>query len=174
MKRILTFISVFALLLTACEGPQGPPGFDGLPGPQGPQGPAGQDGGIFVAQSFETPPLDFTSSNGYENTIAYPDDIEILDTDMILVYLLWDENPDVWRLLPQTIYTDSGEFQYNFQDNFTDVSIFLDAPSSFDFGTLLPGDTLDQFFRVVVLPVDLVNSQDIDVNNFNEVMNFVQ
>jgi len=50
MKRILSFMTVFALLLTACEGdpgPPGPPGFDG------------QDGVNIVGQAFEIV-LDFT------------------------------------------------------------------------------------------------------------------
>ncbi|MBT8245895.1 MAG: dihydrolipoamide dehydrogenase [Winogradskyella sp.] len=165
MKRTLTLISVLTLLLTACEGPQGPPGFDGFDG---------QDGVNFVGQSFEVGPLNFTSSNGYENTVDFPENVFIGEDDMLLAYLLWDENPDTWRLLPQTIYTSTGEFQYNFQDNFDNVSIFLDAPASFDFSTLLPGDTENQFFRIVILPIDLINSENINVNDFNSVMNYVE
>lgn len=162
MRRILSFISVFTLLLTACEGDPGPPGLDG------------QNSINIVAQSFETNELDFLPENSFENTIPYPENIEILDTDMILVYLLWNEDPDNWRLLPQTIYTETGEFQYNFQDNFTGVSIFLDAPANFDFDTLLPGDTLNQIFRVVILPVDLVNNNNIDIGNYQEVIEYIQ
>ena len=53
MKRILSFITVFALLFIACEGPQGPPGFDGFDGQDG------QDGGLIVSSAFEIV-LDFT------------------------------------------------------------------------------------------------------------------
>ncbi len=53
MKRILSLISVFALLLTACEGPQGPPGFDGFDG---------QDGGLIVSSAFEIE-LDFIAED---------------------------------------------------------------------------------------------------------------
>lgn len=159
MKRIITFISVFALLLTACEGDPGPPG---------------QNGVNFVGQSFKTSELDFISENNYEQTVEFPNNIEVLDGDMLLVYLLWDENPDMWRLMPQTIYTDSGEFQYNYQDNFNNVTIFLDAPASFDFNSLSSGDTLNQVFRVVILPVDFIDSNTIDINNYGEVMGYVQ
>jgi hypothetical protein len=161
MKRIFSFISVFALLLTACEGDPGTPGFNG------------QNGVNFVGQSFETDPLDFFAENGYEQVVDFPVNIEILEGDMILVYLLWSQNPDTWRLLPQIIYTDNGQFQYNFQDNFDNVSIFLDAPSNFDFNSLQPNDTLNQTFRIVVLPIAFINSSDLDVNNFNEVMKFI-
>lgn len=166
MKKVpFLFIMAFAFVIHSCEGPSGPPG---------PIGPVGPSGGVFVAQSFETNGLDFTAANNYENLVIIPNNIDVLPTDMILVYLLWDENPDVWRLLPQTIYTSTGEFQYNFDFSFGDVLIFLDAPPGFDFGTLLPGDTLDQFFRVVVLPVDLLENNNIDVTNYAEVMQYVK
>ncbi|NRB59125.1 MAG: dihydrolipoamide dehydrogenase [Winogradskyella sp.] len=165
MKRIFSFIAVFTLLLTSCEGPQGPPGLDGL---------NGLNGVNFVGQSFETDPLDFFVENNYEQLIIIPNNVEVLETDMILVYLLWDENPDIWRLLPQTIYTDNGEFQYNYDSSFGDVRIFLDAPAEFDFDSLSAADTLNQIFRVVVLPVDLINSNQIDINNYDDVVNYVQ
>ncbi len=42
MKRILSLITVFTLLFTACEGD---------PGPQGPQGPPGQTGATGIPSS---------------------------------------------------------------------------------------------------------------------------
>lgn len=162
MRKIASLVFALTFLITSCEGEQGPPGFDG------------QDGVNFVGQSFETLPLDFTANNSFEQSVLFPKNIEIDDDDMVLVYLLWDENPDTWRLLPQTIYTDSGEFQYNFQDNFTDVTIFLDAPSDFDFNTLLSGDTLNQVFRVVVLPIEYISRNNLDITNYDDVMEYVQ
>ncbi|WP_225037149.1 dihydrolipoamide dehydrogenase [Winogradskyella sp. SM1960] len=162
MRKIASLVFALTFLITSCEGEQGPPGFDG------------QDGVNFVGQSFETLPLDFTANNSFEQLVLFPENIEIDDDDMVLVYLLWDENPDTWRLLPQTIYTDSGEFQYNFQDNFTDVTIFLDAPSDFDFNTLLSGDTLNQVFRVVVLPIEYISNNNLDITNYDDVMEYVQ
>ncbi|MBF8149944.1 dihydrolipoamide dehydrogenase [Winogradskyella sp. F6397] len=162
MRKIASLVFALTFLIISCEGEQGPPGFDG------------QDGVNFVGQSFETLPLDFTANNSFEQSVLFPENIEIDDDDMVLVYLLWDENPDTWRLLPQTIYTDSGEFQYNFQDNFTDVTIFLDAPSDFDFNTLLSGDTLNQVFRVVVLPIEYISSNNLDITNYDDVMEYVQ
>ena len=43
MKRTLSIITLFSILLTACVGDPGPPGFDGLDG---------QDGGLIVADAF--------------------------------------------------------------------------------------------------------------------------
>ena len=166
MKRILSFISVFALLLTACEGdpgPQGPPGFDG------------QDGVNFVGQSFERT-LNFTSTNNFQETVEVPLNIELLESDMVLVYRLVDviDGFDVWKLLPETIYTnDGGEFQYNFEHNFDFVTIYIDAPSTFNFNSLLDGDRLNQTFRVVILPIDFINSTNLDINDYNAVMEFL-
>lgn len=161
MKRLITFISVFALLFTACEGPQGPPGFDGV---------------NFVGQSFERT-VNLIDPE-YRAEILIPSGIELFESDMVLVYHLIDTDDDgfdIWRLLPDTVYTDDGqEFQYNFEHNFDFVDVFIEAPSTFDFNSLLPGDTIDQTFRVVILPVDFINSENINVSDFNSVMSYVE
>ncbi len=167
MKRILSLITVFTLLFTACEGD---------PGPQGPPGLNGQDGVNFVGQSFERT-INFTSTNDYIVDIEIPLDIELLETDMVLVYRFLGQIDgfDVWKPLPETVYTDDGgEFQYNFEHNYDFVTIYLNAPSTFDFNSLLDEDRLDQIFRIVVLPVDFVNSTDIDLNNYNDVVQYLQ
>lgn len=164
MKRILTLISVFALLLTSCEGPQGPPGFDGL------------DGVNFVGQSFERT-VDFIAPE-FRAEIQIPTNIELFESDMVLAYHLIETDADgfdVWRLLPDTVFTDDGQlFQYNFEHNFDFVDIFIEAPSTFNFNSLLPGDTLDQTFRIVILPIDFINSVDLNLSDFNSVMNYVE
>ena len=164
MKRILTLISVFVLFITACEGPQGPPGFDGF------------DGVNFVGQSFERT-VDFVAPD-YRVEIEIPLDIELFESDMVLVYhLIGVDNDgfDIWRLLPDTVFPQNGgQFQYNFEHNFDFVDIFIEAPSTFDFNTLLSGDTLGQTFRVVILPVDFINSVDLNLNDLNSVMNYVE
>ncbi|MHA7844477.1 MAG: dihydrolipoamide dehydrogenase [Winogradskyella sp.] len=167
MKRILSFITVFALLLTACEGDPGPPG---------PPGQNGQNGVNFVGQSFERN-INFTSTNNYIVDLEIPLDIELLETDMVLVYRFLGQIDgfDVWKPLPETVYTDNGgEFQYNFEHNYDFVTIYLDAPSTFDFNSLLDEDRLDQIFRIVVLPVDFINSYDININNYDDVSQYVQ
>ena len=168
MKRIFYLIPVFALLLlTSCEGPQGPPGFDGFDG---------QNGVNFVGQSFERT-FNFTAANNYQETFEIPLDIELFESDMVLVYRLVGQSGgfDIWRLLPETVYTDDGgEFKYNFEHNFDFVTYYIEAPSTFDFNTLLDGDRLDQTFRTVILPVDFVNSNNLDINDFTEVMKHVQ
>lgn len=156
MKKLISFLFVTALLLTACEGPQGPPG---------PPGFDGEDGGLIVAQSFEIE-VDFTSANGYQIVEDYG--FTVLDSDVTLVYILWDEtngNP-IWRLIPQIVEFDQGQLQYNFDFTSQDVSIFLDG--TIDFGLLGAEWTQNQVFRVVVIPADNVGA--IDVNNFEAVL----
>jgi hypothetical protein len=154
MKRILSLITVFTLLLTACEGPQGPPGFDGL------------DGEIIASSAFEIE-VDFNDANNYEFIEAYG--FEVLPSDVTLVYILWetDNGQDIWRLLPQTVYlNDDSTLVYNFDFTQSDVRFFLDGTT--DFGTLDNVWTQDQVFRVVVVPAD--NIDGVDVSDINAVL----
>ena len=149
MKRILSFTTVFILLLTACEGPQGPPGFDGFDG---------QDGEIIASSAFEIE-LDFTDANNYEFIEAYG--FEVLPTDVTLVYILWEtlNGQDVWRLMPQTVQFDDGNLVYNYDFTQTDVRFFLEGTTNF--ATLDNTYTLGQVFRVVVVPADNVGRVDL-------------
>lgn len=167
MKKLsLSIITILAILITSCTGDPGP------------QGPPGVDGVTIVGQSFERT-VDFLPSNNYEQYIQIPTSIELFPTDMTLVYILWELDPvtgnDVWRLIPQTVFTDSGEvFQYNYDYSFDEVRLFIDAPVNFDFNSLSTAATLNQTFRVVVLPVDFVNSRNLNVNDYNEIKNYIQ
>lgn len=160
--KYITILFALAITLTACDGPQGPPGFNGA------------DGVNVTAISFERT-VDFFAPD-YEVLIDYPADVTVFPNDMTLVYILWDEVRgnngglvDVWRLLPQTVYTNFGEFQYNYDATNGDARIFIDAPASTDLNQLVAADISNQTFRVVILPVEL-QSSDLDVFNYEEVM----
>jgi hypothetical protein len=157
MRRILSFISVFALLLTACEGDPGPPGLDGL---------NGLDGVNIVAQSFEIV-LDFTEENDYSFIEEYGPNFNILDSDVTLVYISWevDNGQDIWRLLPQTEYFEDGNLVYNYDFTPVDVRFFLDG--TVDFASLDSSYTQEQVFRVVVVPAD--NIGRLDLSDFEAV-----
>ena len=151
MKRILTLISVFALFLTACEGPQGPPGFDGE---------------IIASSAFEIV-LDFTAQNNYE--FIEPYGFNVLPTDVTLVYIEWevDNGESIWRLLPQNIFFDNGTvLVYNFDFTQQNVRFFLDGTTDFD--TLDTVWTQNQAFRVVVVPADNVGR--FDYSDFDAVV----
>ncbi|WP_340155640.1 dihydrolipoamide dehydrogenase [uncultured Winogradskyella sp.] len=170
MKKLLSFITVFTLLLTSCTGEQGPPGFDGYDGQDG------LDGVNFVGQSFERT-IHFTSANNYQESIEIPIDVALEETDMVLVYHLRGQLDgfDIWKSLPETIYINSTEqFQYNFEHNYDFVTIFIESHPTFDFNLLLDDERFDQTFRIVVLPVDFVNSSNLDVNNYDDVMQYIQ
>ncbi|WP_407557578.1 dihydrolipoamide dehydrogenase [Winogradskyella sp. 4-2091] len=164
MRHILSIITVFALLLTSCTGEQGPPGFDGY------------DGVNITGQSFERT-IDFTFNNSYQETVEIPLDIDLYESDMVLVYHLRGQvdGYDVWKALPETVYVNSTEeFQYDFEHNFDFVTIFIESHPTFDFNLLLDEERINQTFRIVVLPVDFVNSSNLDINDYDAVMEFVE
>lgn len=172
MKQIkLVLGSMLSLFILACEGPAGPPG---PPGFDGFDGLDGQDGVNILGQVIEIEG-DFTAQNDYSIFFDFPQTIEVFESDVVLVYILWDQTEDgngdpvdIWRLLPQTRLLEQGILQYNFDHTFFDVSIFLE--SDFDLGTLQAGDTDNQIFRIAVLPADFAQGSKLDTSNLNAVM----
>lgn len=154
MKKIIAlFLIIAAVSFQACEGPMGPPGIDGQDG---------QDGVNIVAEVFEVE-ADFTATGNFGFVDPYG--FEILPSDKVLVYKLFgqDEERDVWRLLPQTIYLPQGIFSYNFDFTTLNYSVFLEG--NFDLNTLAPEWTDGQIFRVVIVPADFIDSR-IDYSNY--------
>ena len=172
MKKASLFLGAFlALFLVSCEGPEGPPGFDGLDGRDGIDG---QDGVNILGKVIDIEGT-FSTENDYRILFEFPQTIEVFETDVVLVYLLWEQTEDgngeavdVWRLMPQTRILDQGLLQYNFDHTFLDVSLFLEA--DFDLATLAAGDTDNQVFRIAVLPAEKISGSKIDRSNINAVM----
>ncbi len=156
MKRsIIPFLFILSLL--ACEGPQGPPGFDGL------DGLPGDEGFVFEYE------LNFTSPD-YSALLELPTDFNMLDSDVILVYFLWEvteDNVEVWRQLPQTLYFNDGILEYNYDWTKFDASVFLDGTVNLDG---LGADLTDNWIaRVVVVPALFSGRADIDYSDYNQV-----
>lgn len=177
MKKIKILLGIVAVALTfSCEGPQGPPGFDGLDGLDGRDG---QDGVNILGQVIEIEGT-FAAENEYAIFFEFPQTVEVFESDVVLVYLLWEQvdDPDggdpidVWRLLPQTRILDQGLLQYNFDHTFRDVNIFLE--SDFDLSTLQAGDTDNQVFRIAVVPTEFSEDPSVDVSDINSVMGAMQ
>ncbi|MFD2588244.1 collagen-like protein [Croceitalea marina] len=173
MQKIKLLLGSLAVIFfMSCEGPQGPPGFDGL---NGLNGLDGQDGVNILGKVVEVQGT-FSAANDYTISYEFPDTIEVFESDVVLVYLLFEQvddpnggDPiDVWRLLPQTRILDQGLLQYNYDHTFFDVNIFLE--SDFDLTTLPAGDTDDQIFRIAVVPAEFGEDNNIDVSNLNAVM----
>jgi len=158
MKNIfLLFAITGSLIFSSCEGDQGPQGAPGI---------------NILGQVFEVT-VNFTAGNDFSRLVTIPSNVEVFESDVILVYWLEDVVPDgaggtldVWSQLPQTIYLDGGgSFQYTFNHTFIDVLLFLQG--DVDLSTLGSGFTIDQVFRIAVVP-----SEFADVNlSMEQIMN---
>ena len=156
MKKLLSLILI-ASTIVACSSD----------GEVGPPGPPGQDGVNIVGQAFEIE-ADFNDPD-YSVFADIPSTIEVLESDVVLVYWLElvDDGTDVWNLIPQTIYFEDGEFQYNYNHTDFDVNIYLQG--NIDLGTLGERYTQDQIFKIVVLPVDYAQDNNLDVSDYQSV-----
>jgi len=157
MKKLYT-LSLLALILISCEGTVGPPG---------PPGQAGEDGTGLLGQVFEVV-ADLNAGTGYEYFVEIPSEIEVFDSDIVMVYRLMGvfEGSDIWEPLPQTIFRDSGILLYGFDYTLFDVRLFLDGTA--DFGRLDPDDTNDLIYRIAIIPADF--AKGINVKKMSEVM----
>lgn len=171
MRKINLLLGAFlAIFFISCEGPQGPPGLDGFDGFDGADG----EDGINILGKVVDIEGSFTLENDYSIFYEFPQSIEVFETDVVLVYILWDQTEDdngepvdIWRLMPQTRILDQGLLQYNYDYTFFDVNIFLE--SDFDLETLQPGDTDNQVFRIAVLPAESTTGK-LDTSNITSVM----
>ncbi|APG59386.1 hypothetical protein [Christiangramia salexigens] len=158
MKKLLSLIVLTSVFFVSCS--------DGDPGPQG---PPGQDGVNIVGQTFEAT-VDLTSPE-YSVFIEIPNSIEVLDSDVILTYLLEGQDEqsgaDIWSPLPQTFYLDNGQVQYNYNHTSFDVNVYLHG--NIDLDDLGPAFTDDQTFRMVVVPSDFALNSGVDVSSYQSV-----
>ena len=144
----------------------------------GPQGPPGEPGVNIVGQTFEYEGVDFeylADDNIYTSGIIdFPEDIEILESDAILIYrrqIL--DGVETWSLIPQNFFLeDNNIIQYVYNQTATDVEIVIDG--NFDMSTLPDRYTQDQFFRFVAVPSDFAVDNNVDVADYNAVMSVLQ
>ena len=174
MKKVTLILGTFlALFIVSCQV-DGIDGRDGLNGLDGRDGIDGQDGINILGKVIDIEG-DFTAQDDYSIFYEFGQDIEVFETDVVLVYILFDQTEDsngelvdIWRLLPQTLIVDQGLLQYNYDHTFLDVNIFLEA--DFDLANLLPGDTDNQVFRIAVLPAETTGKSSLDRTDMNAVM----
>ena len=107
--------------------------------------------------------MDFTNTNNYSQLVNFPSNVEVFESDAVLVYLLTDVVPDgnggsidVWSQLPQTFFPVEGTLLYTFDHTFLDVKLLLDA--NFDLGLLGSQYTIDQIFRIAVVPSEFASA----------------
>ena len=157
MKKILTLFAVVGLMIfSSCEGPQGPPGVPGRDGTDG-----------FLAGVVEITNVSFTATNNFSTLKVFSG--PIYPTDMVLVYRLSSivNGTDIWSVLPETHYFPDGTLNFNYDFDFTqnDVNIFMTGNN---LTTVADVYRINQVFRIVIIPADLINA--IDKNNYNQVM----
>lgn len=143
MKKVLILpLTILALFLSSCEGPQGPPGLDGI---------------NILGQVFEVT-IDLNAANNFQQVITIPTSIEVYESDAILVYR-WEgtfDGADIWTPLPATYFSLGDTFLYTFNHTFFDVKFFLDG--NFDLTELGPEWTNDQSFRIAIVPAEFADA----------------
>lgn len=147
MKNILLFFAITAaIFITSCEGDPGPPG------------PQGEPGINILGQVFEVN-VDLNANTNFEQLVSIPSNIEVFESDVILVYWLEavDNGLDIWSQLPQTIYLSDGSFQYTFNHTFADVLLFLQG--DIDLNSLGSEFTNDQIFRIAIVPSEFATDE---------------
>ncbi|MEP0987593.1 collagen-like protein [Ekhidna sp.] len=159
MKRLYILFAIIGLISFSCN--QGIPGPTGRPGQDGLDGLNGEEGYVFEYEFSFTAP-------DYSILLNLPDDFVMLDSDVMLVYFLWDVTDDgteVWRSLPQTLFFTDGMLQYNYDFTKFDANVFLDGTVNLNG---LGADLTDNWIaRVVVVPAQF--SGRIDYSNYEEV-----
>lgn len=160
MKNIFFTLAISIFFLTACEGPQGPPGQDGI---------------NILGQTFErTVNFQYNNSNGLQEVlVTVPNNIEVYESDAILVYRLdgvVNGNVDLWSLIPQNYFLEDGKImQYVYNHTFFDILLMIDG--NFDLTTLGAQFTQNQTFRFVIVPSDFAQTTGVDIGDYQAVMN---
>ncbi len=168
MKRLNILLITVAIGLSGCyyDGTRGPRGYDGRDGLDGIDGVDGEESYVFEYEFSFTAP-------DYSVILNLPNDFNMLDSDVALVYFLWEVTNDgveVWRALPQTLYFSDGVLKYNYDFTKFDVSVFLDGTVNFDG---LGANTTDNWIaRVVVVPGQFAGR--IDYSDYNAVKDFFE
>ena len=159
MNKFYTLL-FFVIVIISCEGTVGPPG--------PPQGVPGEDGaGGLIGQVIEVE-ADLNAATNFEYFVELPSDIEVYESDVVVVYRLMEvfDGLDVWEPLPQTIFRNDDILLYAFDYTLFDVRLFLDG--TVDFNKLDPNDTDDLIFRIAVIPADF--AQSVNLMKMDDVM----
>ena len=139
MRHIFLFLFGLSFLFLSCEGPEGPPGAPGV---------------NILGKVIEVS-VDLDQGNGYQQIVTLPLDIEVFESDAILVYRhegIFD-TADIWTPLPTTYFdAGGGTFLYTFNHTYFDVKFFRDG--NFNLNTLGSEWTQNQLFRIAIVPAE--------------------
>ncbi len=163
MKKSIIYVSTLLFILfslTAC-GERGPTG------PEGPQGPPGPE---ILPVAFEFN-VTLNQQNGFEFFQEIPGQIDVLEQDVMLAFVLEDYIPEddleVWRKLPITEFNTRGTLLIDYDFTLIDLRIFLDANYS-----LGNNDSFeDILIRAVHIPADFA-AKSTHTNLFESIETF--
>lgn len=163
MKKLIRFLFIFismTLLFTAC-GERGPVG------PEGPQGPPGPE---ILPVAFEFNAT-MRPSNNFEFFQSIPNQIEVLEQDVMLAFILEDYIPEddleVWRKLPVTEFNSRGTLLIDYDFTLIDVRIFMDA----NYNLNITDSLEDVLIRAVHIPANFT-SKMVSGMSFKEAETF--
>lgn len=165
MKKIYLLILLAGSALFGCQEPiPGPPG---IPGRDGIDGLDGEEGYVFEYEFSFTAP-------DYSVLLNLPGDFQMLDSDVMLIYLLWEVTEDgleIWRAMPQTLYFSDGVLAYNYDFTKYDASVFLDGTVNLD--GLGAAYTDNWIARIVIVPAQFGSGRTaIDYSDYDAVKAF--
>ena len=160
MKKV-SYLLILVLGLIACEGDRGPQGLDG---------------GVLLGNVYEIN-RDLLPQNNYSTVFEFPLDIEVLPSDVVLVYLLEEVINDiggpanVWTPLPQSFFFDDGsQVVYTYNHTYFDANIFLDG--NIDLDTVPDEFIFNKTFRIAIIPAKFAESNP-DLNSYESVMQII-
>ena len=150
MKKIASFLFLLALIFTSCSDDD--VDFD------------------TIGETYELTNINFTPANNFAIGFTFPN--PIFDSDGILVYRLENvfDGLDVWEPLPTSNYfieNTGGELFYRFNYTRNDVDILIESPN---LGLITDDFTLNQVFRIIVVPSAFAENPDFDISNIDTVL----
>lgn len=105
-----------------------------------------------ISEVFEIQNVNFTFDN-QEGYLVYQSlDPILFDKDVILIYRFigtTNSGAAIWQQIPRTVYTDFGDFDYDFDFSRQDFTIY--AGGNYDLA-LTPQFIRNQTFRIVIVP----------------------
>lgn len=148
MFKKIIFLCLLGAVFLSCRrdpipGPQGP---RGPQGPQGVQGAPGPEAFVWETQFSFTAPT-------YKSFWYFPNTFETLESDVVLVYFLWEVDEqtgmDVWKPLPLTLFEPSGNVHYSYEFTMGDVAMQMQVTDPVLFEPRL---TDNWIARIVLVP----------------------
>lgn len=165
MKKLSFLFAFIAFTITSCTSDE-----------PGPPGPPGEPGVNILGQTFEFEDVDFEyfeDANFYATVITIPAEIEVLESDAILVYRREVvDGTETWSMIPQNFFLEEGIIQYVFNHTADDIELLIDG--NFDLATLDGAFTQNQFFRFIVVPSDFALDTGVDVSDYEAVMEVLE